>query len=144
MKQWMRIARELILVLLLTACVLAVCVFRYLPVFGQAESYRFYLGASSSARSFASESPLIDKLMAERVAGESAEYRGDRYAELKELFRARLLFREEACGVVNYYLYSPYLGDCVYLNGYAVNLHIAVEKSGERTAAGTPLIFGGY
>ncbi len=144
MKQFLRIFREFFLVLLPVACILSVLILRHAPAFGQAERYRFYLGASSSARSFASDSPLTDKLTAERIAGESAEYSGDRCEELRTRFRARLLFREEACGVVNYYLYSPCLGDCVYLNGYAVNLHIAVDEEGTRTAAGTPLIFGGY
>ena len=144
MKKLLRILREFVLVLLPIAFVLAVCVARHLPAFGQAESYRFYLGASSSATSFSSDSPLKDKLTAAGIAGESAEYEGNRIAELKELFRARLLFQEEACGVVNYYLYSPLLGACVYLNGYAVNLHIAVKEDGTRTAAGTPIIFGGY
>ena len=62
--------------------------------------------------------------------------------DLKEKYRAELLFTEESCGVVNYYMYSPLLGNCVFLNGYAVNLHVAVGA--EQTAAGTPLVFGGY
>lgn len=144
MKKILRTIREFILVLLPISFLLAVFAVRHLPAFGQAESYRFYLGASSSAASFSSDSPLTDKLTAAGIAGESAEYEGDRFEDLQKLFRARLLFREEACGVVNYYLYSPSLGACVYLNGYAVNLHIAVKEDGTRTAAGTPIIFGGY
>ena len=75
------------------------------------------------------------------VAGESARYAGDRCEGIREQFSARLLFTEEVCGVVNYYLYSPRLGEGVVLNGFLVNLHIAVGE--EQTAVGTPLIFGG-
>lgn len=124
------------------SCALFVCALRSSPAFERGEDYTFYLGASSSALSVSSERPALDKLLLAGVKGESTRYAGNRYGELKEKYRARLLFTEEACGVTNYYLYSPVLGDCVSLNGYSVNLHIAVGE--EQTAAGTPLVFGGY
>lgn len=131
----------------LLVCVIAACaLFLYLlyrsPAFEKGESYTFYLGESSSARAVPSRSPVLDKLTLGGVGGESAVYDGDRYEALKSRYGAVLLFSEEAGGVRNYYLYSPFLGEPLFLNGYGVNLHIAVR--GGKTAAGTPVIFGGY
>ena len=110
------------------------------PVFAGGSGYEFSGGASSSAGITVAENPVLYKLFTP-VAGESARYAGDRCEEIWEQFSARLLFTEEACGVVNYYLYSPRLGAGVVLNGFLVNLHIAVGEG--QTAVGTPLIFGG-
>ena len=44
--------------------------------------------------------------------------------------------------IVSYYCRSPLLGEGILLNGERVNLHIAA--GGGQTAAGTPLIFGGF
>lgn len=112
------------------------------PVFEGGGSYELYLGASSGARIVQSDFPARDKLLYANVRGESARYAGDRYLELKEKFRAELLFTERAAGVTNYYLTSPLLGEGIALEGGVVNLHIAV--SGDTTVAGTPLIFGGF
>lgn len=111
------------------------------PAFEKGNGYELYFGASSSAQCIRTEHPLLYKLTC-APKGESVRYEGERYEELKEKFGATLLFTENVCGVTNYYLYSPLLGEPVLLNGYAVNLHLAV--SGEQTAAGTPLIFGGF
>lgn len=111
------------------------------PAFESGTGYELYFGASSSAQCVQTERPALVKLL-NGVKGESVRYEGDKYKELKEKFEAELLFTESVCGVTNYYLYSPLLGETVTINGYAVNLHLAV--SGERTAAGTPLIFGGF
>lgn len=111
------------------------------PVFASGENYELYLGESSTAPFVSSQNPLLDKF-ALNVRGESVRYSGDCYEQLKEQFRAELLFCETVCGVENRYLYSPLLGKTVTVNGYAVNLHVAV--SAEQTAAGTPLIFGGF
>lgn len=111
------------------------------PVFEMGESYELYAGASSSSPVRRTSTPALDKLLS-RYAGESVRYDGDRYEELAETFQARLLFTEEVDGVRNYYMYSPFLRQGVQINGYTVNLHIAVREG--KTAAGTPLIFGGY
>ena len=111
------------------------------PVFSSGESYKLYLGESSTAPFVSSRNPLLDKF-ALNVRGESVRYLGNRYEQLKEKFHAELLFTETVCGVENRYLYSSLLGDTVTVNGYAVNLHVAV--SAEQTAVGTPLIFGGF
>ncbi len=111
------------------------------PVFGQGEGYELYAGASSSAQILPVSDPVLAKFFTGEVAGESVRYAGDRAEELIGRFRAKLLFTEECCGAVNYYLFSPMLGGGVKLMGETVNLHIAVREG--RTAVGTPLIFGG-
>ena len=112
------------------------------PVFGGGESYELYLGDSSSAQILSSQNPALDKLLHTGVKGESVRYSGDLYAEIKARFHAELLFTEEAADVTNYYLYAPALGDGLLLAGERVNLHIAVGHG--QTAAGTPIIFGGF
>lgn len=125
------------------ACALfAFALLRLSPAFEKGTGYEFYLGANSSSLMVKSDCPAWDKLRLGRVAGEKTEYENAEREQIESKFHARLLFTEEACGVVNYYYYSPDLGACVYVNGYCVNLHIAVSQS--RTAVGTPLIFGGY
>lgn len=132
-------------VAVVAACALS-ALFAYVllssPVFEKGERYEFYLGASSSALAVESENPVLDKLLLAGVKGESVRYAGDRVGELMQKFRATALFEERTGDTVNYYCYSPLLGDAVAVKGYAVNLHLAVNK--EETAAGTPLIFGGF
>lgn len=112
------------------------------PVFETGNAYTFYLGANSSSLAVQTNAPAFAKLLLGNTQGESTYFEGDRYAELKERYRAELLFTEEVCGIVNYYLYSPLLGEGVAIGEYRVNLHVAVGDT--RTAAGTPLIFGGF
>lgn len=109
------------------------------PVF-DGKDYELYTGTSSD-EIIVTDTPAIDKFVTP-VAGESARWEGDRAAELLERFDAKVLFCEEVCGTRNYYCSSPLLGEGVLLRGVRVNLHIAV--SGSRTAAGTPVIFGGF
>lgn len=110
------------------------------PVFA-GDGYELSLGDSSSARILSTDTPALEKLFTP-VAGESARWEGDVRRELLCRYRARVLFTEEVCGVVNYYCFSPLLGGGVVLNGETVNLHIAAGNG--RTAAGTPVIFGGF
>ena len=111
------------------------------PVFEKGESYTFYLGADSSSLFISSTSPARDRLFLS-VRGESVQYAGNQLEKLQQKYRAKLLFCEDVCGISNYYFSSPLLGGGVLLNGYTVNLHIAV--SAEKTVAGTPIIFGGF
>ena len=113
---------------------------KHAPVFEKGERYEFYTGTSSEDIVLAS-SPF-EKLFLTGIKGESVRYQGDRVEALLARFHAAVLFTEEAAGVTNYYCYSPVLQGCVRLNGERVNLHIAV--SGNNTAAGTPVIFGGF
>ena len=110
------------------------------PVFERGERYEFYLGTSSEEVVLA-QSPLA-KLFLKNIKGESVRYKGDRVQELISRFNAEILFVEEAAGVTNYYCYTSALKGGVQLGEYCVNLHVAVDK--EQTAAGTPLIFGGF
>ena len=123
-------------------CALFACALLRVPVFEGGEGYELYLGGSSSATIVSTQIPALDKLLHMGVKGESARYEGDLYEALKDRFHAKLLFTEEAAGVTNYYLLSPSLGPGVLLAGRRVNLHIAVGRG--QTAAGTPLIFGGF
>ena len=78
-------------------------------------------------------------LFADKYAGVNSEAL---FCALAEAYGARLLFCERAGDVTDCYYYSPRLGGCVYIGGYAVNLHIALR--GEGGCVGSPLIFGGY
>ena len=122
-------------------CVFAAYALLRAPVFENGLYYELYCG-TSSAEIVLSENPALTKLVRLDVRGESVRYGGNRYEELKEKYAAELLFTEEAAGVVNYYLYSKKLPEGVWLNGKKINLHIAVSE--EQTAAGTPIIFGGF
>ena len=122
------------------AVLLALYAILHGPVFERGESYEFYMGTSSEKIVHA-DSPL-EKLFLTGVKGESVRYKGDRAQELITRYRAKVLFTEEAAGITNYYCYSPVLKNAIVLNGQLVNLHIAV--CGERTAAGNPVIFGGF
>ena len=107
----------------------------------EGENYEFSAGASSSAEIVHTDNPALYKLF-HAVAGESARYEGDVSEELLARFQARILFIENVSGIVNYYCYSPVLSGGVALGGEVVNLHIAVGEC--MTAAGTPVIFGGF
>ncbi len=110
------------------------------PVFAQGAYYELYLG-TSSGQIVETSHPAIDKLRYPTV-GESVRYEGDRLSELCKAYRAEVVFTETAGDVVNYYLYSPMLGAGVFLKEGYINLHIALSHG--QTAAGTPLIFGGF
>ena len=137
---WKRAFCDMIAVAGSISCALSALALDALPCFPRGEEYAFYAVASSSARRETSEAPFAYKLT-ELTAGESVRYSGQRYAEIAERFDAKLLFTETVGGVTNYYLYSPFLGDGIALNGVCVNLHVAAGR--EETVVGTPIIFGG-
>ena len=141
MRKTLQAAKAIITLMLVCLCAFFALLLCYSPVFEMGDAYEVSYGLSSSAQTKRTDSPLFEKLTG-AVAGESVRYTGNCYLPIKEKFGATLLFTEEACGVTNYYLYSPYLGKGVELYGERVNLHIAVSE--EQTAAGTPLIFGGF
>ena len=121
-------------------CVLFVYALTSVSVFPKGTRYEFYTG-TSSGEIILSRTP-VKKLFLSNVKGESVRYTGNRAEELIARFRAEILFTEEAAGVVNYYCYSPALKNTVLIGDKTVNLHIAT--SGSETAAGTPIIFGGF
>lgn len=141
MRKIRRTLTGIALVLTAAACGLFALLLHHSPVFKRGERYELYYGSSSS-RMLVGAEPVKDKLLTGKVTGESVRYSGDRRAEVEARYRAELLFTEEACGVVNYYYYSPVLGGGVRLGEYVVNLHVAVSEG--QTAAGTPFIFGGF
>ena len=110
-----------------------------MPVFAGG-GYELYTG-TSSGEIVCTDTPFWDKLFLP-VTGESARFEGDVHEELLRSLRAEVVFCERTGGVVSYYCRSPLLGSGVLLGGERVNLHIAV--GGGRTAAGTPVIFGGF
>ena len=133
-----------------TTGIIFLCVFSALfalalyssPVFDRGDGYEISLGASSSAEQIVTENPLLVKMLCSDAKGESVRYEGNRYEELKSSFDAELLFTETEGNVTNYSLFSKKLGGGIALGGYQVNLHIAVREN--RTAVGTPIIFGGF
>lgn len=141
MRRFLITCKEFFCVLLVCACAGFAFALTRLPAFARGEGYEVYAAASSSAEISRTDTPLYFKLT-RPTAGESVRYQGNYYESLKEYYSAELVFEEEAAGVHNYYLFSPKLGAPVDLGGKLINLHIAV--SGEQTAVGTPLIFGGY
>ena len=120
----------------------ALFVLRHAPSFAGAARYSLFLGETSSAEAVALDGNALPLLLSPEVRGESAVFQGDRAEELLRAYRARVLFIEEAAGTVSYYCHSPLLGEGLLLNGEEVNLHIAAGR--EQTAAGTPLLFGGF
>ena len=124
------------------ASVGALFVLRHAPSFAGAARYTLFLGETSSAEAVVLEGDALPLLLSSEVRGESAVFQGDRAEELLRAYRARVLFIEEAAGTVSYYCQSPLLGEGLLLNGEEVNLHIAAGRG--QTAAGTPLLFGGF
>ena len=120
----------------------ALFVLRHAPSFAGAARYTLFLGETSSAEAVVLEGDALPLLLSPEVRGESAVFQGDRAEELLRAYRARVLFIEEAAGTVSYYCHSPLLGEGLLLNGKRVNLHIAAGRG--QTAAGTPLLFGGF
>ena len=133
------------LVAVLLACLAAagaLFVLRHAPSFAGAAHYTLFLGENSSAEAVVLEGDALPLLLSSNVRGESAVFQGDRAEELLRAYRARVLFIEKAAGTVSYYCYSPLFGEGLLLNGKRVNLHIAAGRG--QTAAGTPLLFGGF
>lgn len=104
----------------------------------------FYLYSASSQSLMKTGLGLCD---IPRVRGESVCFAFEQDAEelVKSIFDAydaEIAFTESACGVTSYYGYGTELDEPIFLDGKAINLHVAVTES--RCAVGTPIIFGGY
>lgn len=111
--------------------------------FTKGEGHAYYIGSASSvATVYESASALPAELIFIGVRGESAYMPGGDRAALEKQYSAELLFEERAGDTVNYYYYSPSFHSFIYINGFAVNMHIAVR--GNDLSIGTPIIFGGY
>ena len=83
-----------------------------------------------------------------RVEGESVRFARTEETEealvsrIRDMYGARVLFSESACGVTSYYCYVGAWQNGVELDGVTVNLHIAVSETA--CAVGTPIIFDGF
>ena len=95
----------------------------------------------------------IFRVKGECVRFDLKDYEGGRYAlngrsaeefaqNLTKSYDAEIVVVEEACGVVSFYAYTGRWGDCIYVDGRAVNLHIAVK--GTACVVGSPIIFDGF
>ncbi len=112
------------------------------------QEYTFYCFSTSSQAEIVTCPPafaaVYKYVLLDCLTGESTVYdSGERDADgIIEEYGAQVKFCECLTDSMNYYCYSPALGEGVTLNGYEINLHIAQKKS--QTAVGTPLIFGGF
>ena len=140
MQKFWVLGKALLAVTAALGCLVFCYALLHSPVFPKGERYEFYTGTSSE-EIVLSDSPLA-KYSLTGIRGESVRYQGNRVQEMISRYRAKVLFIEEAAGVVNYYCNSPVLGRGVVIDGKRVNLHIAASDT--RTAVGTPVIFGGF
>lgn len=141
MRKFFKIVKTVFSLALAFGCALFLYALFRAPAFETGSVYSYYLG-TSSAPIITTQNAALTKFTLGNLNGEGTCYAGDHYEKIKEKFAAELLFQEEAAGVINYYMYSPKLSGGVSINGYLVNLHVAV--TGEQTKVGTPIIFGGY
>ena len=95
----------------------------------------------------------IGRVRGECVRFDLTEYEGGRYAtnensaekiaeDIARIYGAEWLIIEQAGGSVCFYGYTERFTDKVFVNGQAVNLHIAVN--GTACAVGSPIIFDGF
>ncbi len=61
---------------------------------------------------------------------------------IAQAYGASIVIEETVCGAVSYYAYTPAWGECVWVGGQPVNLHIAVSETA--CAVGSPIIFDGF
>ncbi len=104
----------------------------------------YFLDSPSSQALIKTELSLFELA---RVKGEcvSFEYEGTMSALSEEIlskYDAELQFIEEVDGIISYYAYTPLWREGLQINGYTVNLHIALSQA--RCVVGTPIIFGGF
>ena len=106
----------------------------------------FYLRSASSEAWTKSELGFFDCF---KVKGESVSLRVENADEefIKKLFAeygATLVFKEETGDVVSYYGYTQKWNEKVEMDGACINLHVAMQKNGDRVSVGSPMIFGGF
>lgn len=110
--------------------------------------YTFYLYSKSSDAQITTVpkdyAPVFSLLHRAQITGERSVLTDDPRSieEILSSLGGTLLFVEECGDVTSYYCYADGLSSPVFLNGTAVNLHLAVR--GNTVCMGTPLIFGGF
>ncbi len=142
MRTFWKNCKGILIIVSAFACAILLYCLTNAPVFSGGTGYELYYGNSSSAQVVRPDGVAVYKWIHGGAQGESVRYDGNRVQELLQEFLATVLWEEEACGIINYYCYSPKLKNGVELCGEFVNLHIAVSAS--QTAVGTPVIFGGF
>ena len=104
----------------------------------------FYLDSASSQGLIKTELAFADLF---RIRGESVSFlceQGNQELVLQifDSYGAEICFTERVGEITSYYGYAQGLGMPVWVQGFAINLHVAVGES--RCAVGTPIIFGGF
>lgn len=106
----------------------------------------FYLQSASSKACTKTELGFFDCF---QVKGESVSFlkanAGEEFAkELLENYDATLVFQEETADVISYYGYTEKWDEKVEMDGACINVHVAMQKNGDRVSVGAPIIFGGF
>lgn len=148
LKNFIRALLAIAFSLLVALCVRAANVSRLSSIEGK----RTFFLDSASSQGLQKEALSLGELS--RVKGECVsfaldEYKGGRYASSEQLaetlareFDAEILIKEEACGVTSYYCHTALWQDEIFVEGQAINLHIAIGE--KNCVVGAPIIFGGY
>lgn len=106
----------------------------------------FYLHSASSGARTKTELGFFDCF---QVQGESVSFSAEGAdetlaQELLKNYGATLVFTEETSDVVSYYGYTEKWNEKIKMDGACINLHVAMQKNGDRVSVGCPLIFGGF
>ncbi|MBQ9729049.1 MAG: YwmB family TATA-box binding protein [Clostridia bacterium] len=146
---WKRFFSTLLAVIIALAICFAVMIVGVCKLGSLQGERTFYLYSASSQAKTTKTLGLSDVF---HVQGESVHFallksmsanEKQEYAEkIAKTFGAEILFLEEVNGVVCFYAYTPKWTDCVRVEEWEINLHIALGETGG--AVGTPLIFGGF
>lgn len=104
----------------------------------------YYLDSASSQSLIKTELALCDL---PRIRGESVWFAHTENVKslAEKIFQdygAEIAFVEESDDVISYYGYARGLGKPIFVQGHAVNLHVAATEA--RCVVGTPIIFGGF
>ena len=129
------------------ALFLSVSIFFLFPLFSMSKfsdlegKHTFFLDSASSQ---GLRKEKITPLDIFRVKGECVRFNTLQKSvnELLSTYQAKTIFIEEVAGIVSYYCYTEKWQGGTIVNGYKINLHIAVGE--EQTVVGFPIIFDGY
>lgn len=104
----------------------------------------FYLNSASSQALMKTTLEVrdLDKIEGESVSLVVVESGETFVKEVFEKYGAEILIKEEACGIVSYYGYTPAWKENVFVDGKKINLHVSVKNS--RAVVGSPIVFGGF
>lgn len=138
--------KKIALALFCITVILSMNLFKSNLLFTGSDYYIFYSGrqySSSKIISVSSDEAMAVKSKIKNLSGESAYYLNKNMKdEILNDFNAEIVFTETIDSINNIYAYSSEIKDYIILNNRKINLHIAV--SGNNTAVGSPIIFGGY